>query len=392
VAAHRQNRQGLVQAAVFSLAAVVAVVVEHRTGFWLPLHLFVLGGLVTAISTTTQMLAVTWSSSPATPNWAATAQRSCLAVGTVAICAGRETDTVVLVDIGGTAVVASVVALIPILLAIRGGAITDRFTPAIDGYVAAMTLGSIGLAVAIMVATGRAPQHWGRLRDVHVTLNVFGLVGVVVAATLPYFSATQARRKMSSRATPAAIRIALAVLVLATTLAAVGRWFDGGALTSVGLVAYALGLAAIGAMLPIFGRRQLAWAGPRLVQLCAGLTWWCATTLMLAFVVASEGDERPVLLALVVGGFAQILASSFAYLAPVLRGGGHRRLTAGFEITRSWLSLVAGNVAAFAALFSLNEVLVVALLIWTVDTAIRGIRLVVSNRGVEQRVTGEYVH
>ncbi|HRD99682.1 MAG TPA: hypothetical protein PLV68_00185, partial [Ilumatobacteraceae bacterium] len=54
--------------------------------------------------------------------------------------------------------------------------------------------------------------------------------------------------------------------------------------------------------------------------------------------------------ALVIGGFAQILVASLAYLGPVLRGGGHRRLSAGFAITRSWTSLAAGNAAALAAL------------------------------------------
>jgi len=392
-AAHRQTRRGLGQAAVFSLAAVAAVVVAHRTGYWLPLHLFVLGGLVTAISTTTQMLAVTWSSSSATPDWAANAQRWCLAAGTLVLCVGRETDVVVLVDIGGAAVVASVVALIPMLLVIRNGAITDRFVPAIDGYITAMALGSIGLAVAIVMATGRAPRGWVRLRDVHVMLNVFGLVGLVVTATLPYFSATQARRKMSPRATPTTMRLTIAVLAVAVVIAAIGRWFDGGALTSIGLVVYAAGLVAVGAMLPVYGRGQVAWAGPRLVQLVAGLAWWCAMTALLAFVVAMQGDERPVLIALVIGGFAQILASSLAYLGPVLRGGGHRHLTAGFVITRSWLSLIAGNVAAVAALLAATELFVVALLIWAVDAAARGVWLLVSKRGIEPGDgVAEYVH
>ena len=45
--------------------------------------------------------------------------------------------------------------------------------------------------------------------------------------------------------------------------------------------------------------------------------------------------------ALVLGGYVQILVASLAYLAPVLRGGGHVRLSAGFATTRSWLALTA---------------------------------------------------
>lgn len=377
-AIHHRTRRGLGQSALFSLAAVASVAVPHSTGYWLPLHLFVLGGLLTAISSTTQMLAVTWSAAPATPAWAARAQRWILAAGTITLCAGREADTALFVDIGGAAVVAALVGLIPILLAIRRGAVTDRYAPAIDGYVAAMAFGSVGIALAIVMATGRMSDDWVRLRDVHVILNLFGLVGLVVAATVPFFSATQARRKMSPRATPRAVRGVLVLLVVATALAAFGRWFDGTPLTSVGLVAYAVGLVAVAAMLPVYGRRQFAWAGPRLVQLVVGLAWWCVTTIVLAFLDTSTGDERPVLLALVVGGFGQILASSLAYLAPVLRGGGHELLTAGFAATRSWLGLVAGNAAALAALFGQYELLAVALGVWALDATIRGVGLLAS--------------
>ena len=86
------------------------------------------------------------------------------------------------------------------------------------------------------------------------------------------------------------------------------------------------------------------------MQLAAGLAWWAAMTVALAVATIRETDDRAILQALVIGGFAQILVASLAYLGPVLRGGGHRRLTAGFAITRSWVSLAAGNAAALAAL------------------------------------------
>ena len=40
----------LVVAAAFTFAAGVAVAVPHNTGLWLPLHLFLVGGMLTAIS------------------------------------------------------------------------------------------------------------------------------------------------------------------------------------------------------------------------------------------------------------------------------------------------------------------------------------------------------
>jgi hypothetical protein len=82
----------------------------------------------------------------------------------------------------------------------------------------------------------------------------------------------------------------------------------------------------------------------------------------------------------VVGGFAQILVASLAYLGPVLRGGGHERLTAGFAITRSWVSLAAGNTAAVAALVGHDPTLAAALAVWLTDLAVRAGRLLTTTR------------
>ncbi len=122
-------------------------------------------------------------------------------------------------------------------------------------------------------------------------------------------------------------------------------------MVAAGLGAYSIGVVALLAFLPPLGRRHLEWAGPRLLQLLTGILWWAATTGMLG-ASAIRGDAMPdqIVRALVIDGYAQILAASLAYFAPVLRGGGHRRLTAGFSITRSWTVLIAGNGAALAAL------------------------------------------
>ena len=117
-----------------------------------------------------------------------------------------------------------------------------------------------------------------------------------------------------------------------------------------------------------------------MVQLAAGVAWWAAMTVALAVATIRETDDRAILQALVIGGFAQILVASLAYLGPVLRGGGHRRLTAGFAITRSWVSLAAGNTAALAALVGHGPTLGVALAIWLTDLTIRAGRLLTTTR------------
>ncbi len=378
VEVHAQTRRGLMIAVGLAIAAGAAVVAGN--GWWLPLHLFAVGGLLSAISAVTQMLAVTWSAAPAPRRIVAGAQRWTIAIGSGALIIGRETDHTWLFVAGGVTVIAALLALGGILIFVRGRAVTDRFAPAVEAYVAAVVAGATGMSIGIALGAGDAGTHYLGLRGAHLTLNVFGLVGLAIAGTLPYFAATQARSKMSPRATPVALRVTFAVLAASTAVAAIGHLVERSAVVAAGLITYVLGLLAIATMLPIYSRSRLRWAGARLVQLAAGIAWWAAMTIALALATIRDTNDRLILQALVIGGFGQILVASLAYLGPVLRGGGHRRLTAGFAITRSWVSLAAGNVAALAALLGNGAILAVVLAIWLADITTRAGRLLFTSR------------
>ncbi|HRD99681.1 MAG TPA: hypothetical protein PLV68_00180, partial [Ilumatobacteraceae bacterium] len=168
--------------------------------------------------------------------------------------------------------------LAAILIRIRRDAVTARFAPAIEAYVSAVLAGAVGMTIGILLGAGRAGSNALELREVHLTLNVYGLIGLVVAGTLPFFAATQVRSKMSTRATPAMMRTTSAVLAAATGVTAVGHLAAEPIIIVSGLVVYALGLVAVGAMLPIYARKRVSWAGPRVVQLVAGIAWWIAMT------------------------------------------------------------------------------------------------------------------
>jgi len=104
-AVHAQTRRGLLVALGFVVAAAVAGVAGVGGGWWVPLHLFAVGGLLSAISATTQMLAVTWSAAPAPrPSLAAT-QRWALAAGAVALVVGRQQGWTSVLAAGGLTVV-----------------------------------------------------------------------------------------------------------------------------------------------------------------------------------------------------------------------------------------------------------------------------------------------
>jgi nitrite reductase (NO-forming) len=353
----------------FAVAAIVTTLVPHDTGAWLPLHLFLVGSVTMAIAVVTVMLAVTWSGSPAPPRSTLVPQRWTLAIGAALVAIGHTASTPSATVVGGVLAAGSLTAVAAMLLQTRRAARTPRFDPAIDAYVLAITAALTGMALGIGFTTGSVSAA---MRDSHVIVNLFAFVGVVVAGTLPYFTATQARTKMAPRARPAAMRTVAVGLWATATAGAAAAAFGHDRLAASALLAYGVGVLTIVAVLPRVGAKQIGWAGPRLLQLFAGVAWWSGATCWLAVTRWSSSTIDGVALrTLVIGGFAQILTASLAYLVPVVRGGGHVRLGAGFRRTRSWVGLAAGNAAALLTALDERPLLVVALGVWAVDLAAR---------------------
>ncbi len=387
--AQRQAGGTLRLAVAFVVASPLAALVPHDTGAWLPLHLFLVGGVLLAIAAATQLLAVTWSTAPAPDDRLVTAQRSLLAAGAIAVAAGRELDADAVVAGGGVAVGVGIVALLVGLVQIRRRATVDRFHAAIEAYVAAACWALIGVGLGVAVAVIDSTAGWLRLRDAHPAVNLLGLAGLIIIGTLPYFVATQARTRMSPRASPRTVRLIVGAANAAVAVAVIGHLTDTGWVTALGYGTYAVAVVATVGIVPHIGPRQLRWAGPRLAQLGAGVAWWIVSTVLLG-VAELNGDavdvlgvglaRSDILAALVVGGLAQILVASLAYFGPVLRGGGHEHLTAGFATTRSPVSLVVANVAAVALLVGATRVGAVFLVAWAVDVGVRAVRLALPAR------------
>ncbi len=368
----RQSGVTLAMALVFALSAPVAALLPHGSGRWLPLHLFLGGGLLLAISGAAQFFAVTWAAGPPPSDRLAAAQRGLLAAGAVGVAVARERGSTAGVVAAGVAVVAALALLAWSLAGTVRRAVQRRFDVTLAWYLTALAFGVAGVSVGVALAAGAVPaSQAAQAREAHVLANLLGLVGLVVAGTLPFFVATQAKMRMSPDR--ARQRVALVLMAVGTALAAAALGAGERRLAGAGLLLYVGGIARLAGALPRPGRSQLAWAGPRLLQLGTGLVWWAgaavaATGLALA---GRPPLPDPVLIGLVIGGYGQILAASLAYLGPVLRGGGHERLAAGFAVTGSRLSLVAGNAAAGAAVAGPAGLTAAALAVWCADTAVR---------------------
>ena len=366
---HRHVRRGLASSLAFAASAVVAALVPGRTGPWLPLHLFLVGSVTMAIAVVTVMLAVTWSASPAPPRSALVAQRWTLAVGAASVATGRATSTPTVTVAGGVLAACSLTAVAAMLIQVRRTARTRRFAPAIDAYVLAIAAAIAGVAMGIGFTTGSVSSE---MRDSHVVVNLFAFVGVVIAGTLPFFTATQARTKMAPRARPGSIRAVAAWLWVSAATGALAAALDRDHVAAAALLGYGFGVLMLVPLLPRLGAKQIEWAGPRLLQLLTGVAWWAGTTCWIAVALwRSPWIDSGALRTLVIGGYAQVLAASLAYLVPVVRGGGHLRLAAGLHRTRSWTGLVAGNTGAVLAGLEQHRLLVVVLGVWGLDLGIR---------------------
>ncbi len=327
--------------------------------------------MVLAISTVSLYLTTTWSAAPAPADAVVVAQRVLVGAGAAGIGFGRELDAPVpLLATSGTAFLGGLMLLAAVLVRTARVGVQRRYDVAVAAYVAALAAGAVGVGFGVaMVIDG----HSAALRGAHIALNVLGLVGVVIVGTLPFFAATVGRSKMSSRARPRRLGALVAVQVTATALAATAL-----ATTMRGLAAFALGVYAAGvvgtlAFVPRPTRRQLRWAGPRVIALWAGCAWWALAVGAMARAVATGhpfGDGSW-LAVLVVAGYAQILWGALAYLLPVVRGGGHERLAAGFATTRSWFGLGAANVVNATLALCAPVVAATAVALWAIDTAVR---------------------
>jgi nitrite reductase (NO-forming) len=362
----------------FAIAAALALVVPHRTGAWLPLHLFLAGSLLLAISASTQLFAVTWAAGPAPRDRVATTQRWLLAAGVALLATARELRwPSPLVGLGGSGILAALLVHAGSLWAIVTRAVQPRFDVALRTYLAAIAAGLVGGGLGIAMAVTESGAVSARMRATHVALNLLGLIGLVIIGSLPFFAATQLRVKIAVRASAGAQSGLLVWQASAVTATAIGLLAPFPALAAVGFGAYAIGLVRLATLLPGLGVKQLRWAGPRVLQLAAGLGWWILVTAFAAVEAAHgrAGFTETSLRVLVVGGYAQILTGSLAYLAPVLRGGGHEQLAAGFRVTRSWIGLVCANVASVAIVLAASRLAVAAIMLWVLDAMVRAARL-----------------
>lgn len=374
VASHLIARRAFVSALGFAVISVVwsARVLVAGGSWWGPLHSFLAGTVLLAISGASQMFTITWSATVPPSRTGVVSQRWLIIAGVASALVGVTYRLPLLVWIGGGATVAGVVLLGALIYGAIRRSLLRRFDLSSRFYLTAFAAGALGITLGTMMGAGVVAGSWPTVRLVHVHLNVVGLVGLTILGTIPTLLPTTAySRAVSGREAPIAWWVAL----LGTAAIGFGLWIPE--LVGAGTIAISVaGLLILGGILFRLGKRGLHKLA--FLQITVGTLWLIGWGLVNGIRVADSGTMTMFsgwTGAVVVAGVGQVLVGSLAYLVPVLRGSP---FVANREIMerRAWLPLVALNAAGFLVGAGALAWAAVPFLAWLADFGVRLIRVI----------------
>jgi len=350
------------------------IVVVYGGSWWGPLHTFLAGSVLLAISGATQLFTITWSASPAPPAPFPTIQRWTTAAGIGLVLLGVTVDVFLLVVLGALALLGGVGLLSALLVGSVRRSLLRRFDLSARFYLLALGCGAIGITLGGVMAAEAAPQSFPTLRLVHSHLNLVGLIGLTIIGTLPTILATFAHHRVVSGGES---RVAWWLSVAAAVLIAAGLVVP--ALVGAGTLVAALAAVLILAGVVLRLRTRGLKGGLPYCQVTIGTAWIIAWGIVdgIRLLTTSATPSFPLWTGVVVlTGIGQVLLGSLAYLLPVL-AGPHPRLGPNIErMTRhGWVALVLANGSALALLGGLGTVAAIGYGIWILDFGRRALTL-----------------
>lgn len=374
VESHDIARAAFASSLVFAVVAgawsVYTLVVGG--GWWGPLHAFLAGTTLLAISGASQMFTITWSSTVPPVRTAVVVQRRLLIGGVGAILTGVALEVPALVWMGGAAMVGGVVLLASMIHAAVRKSLLRRFDLSARFYLAGIASGAVGITLGTLMGAGVVVGAYPTVRLVHAHLNLVGFVGLTIIGTIPTLLPTTAHSRM---VTGGEAVVAWRIAWVGTAAILVGLW----APWAVG--AGAIGIAVSG-MLLLAGILRRLWGRGRhnlpFLQITLGTMWLIGWTLGDGWRVATTATMSPYsgwTAAVALAGVGQVLAGALGYLVPVLRGSpfpANRRLLE----ERAWLPLTVLNGAGLCLGADAALAAVVLSAVWLTDFGIRLTRVI----------------
>lgn len=374
VESHRIARAALIPAAAFAVIAAIWGVVVVVTGgpWWGPLHAFLAGSVLLAISGTSQMFTITWSATAPPAHWPIAVQRWLFVVGTTAALVGVTRSIRWLVWGGGLLLISGLMHLGLLIVGPVRRSLLRRFDLSSRFYLTAFVAGVVGVSLGIVIATGTAGSGTAGFRVVHAHLNLIGLVGLTIIGTLPTLLPTTAyHRAVSGREATSALVIA----IVGTAVTIIGLWDTRSVGVGTLLIATAGALVLGGILLRLWSRIQLKLAS---LQITIGTCWLIGWGFVDGLRLVNSGS-MPYFsgwtAAVVVAGVGQVVAGAVAYLVPVLRGSP---FVTNREIMgrRRWIPILSLNSAGVAVGLGSAALATLLLGLWLGDLAFRLLRVV----------------
>lgn len=326
-------------AAVYVALAALSLFapVSLREGGWLPLHLALAGGAVTAIAGVMPFFSASVASvAPGAPairlaGVVGVALGAAVVTAARAFWSGDPSGALAavggLIYLGGIAAVAAAT-----LLPLRSALGSRRIVLAVS-YGAALAAVAAGTTIATLFVAGWRPviDAWDVLKPAHAWLNVVGFVSLVVAASMLHLLPTVAGARIGKERSGGLVILTLSVgpLLIAAGLAT--RMWVG---TSSGAL-----LTLAGALLLAWHARSVharrgrwssdpAWHGFALASLLAAVAWFVVAMAIAAWGTieggASAAGWRPstFIVPLAVGWIVQSLIGAWTHLLPSVGPGG----------------------------------------------------------------------
>ncbi len=328
---------GLVVSATFLVLAVGSVLLpaDVRRGVWLPVHLALPGAATVAIGAVLPFFVAALAATRPGPPAVRVAVLALLGVGAFGVSIGVGDGAAAMATGGGVLFVAGLVGLGWLLVTILGGALGSQRGLLPRAYGIAIANVTVGASLATLFVAGWMPVigAWAGLKPAHAWLNVFGFVGLVIAATLVHLLPTILGARIALRAST---RVALAALATGPVVVAAGYLLGGDGVARGGAVVMLLGAAAfllfVGRALRARGRwtTDAHWHRFTSWSLAAGVAWYAVGIAVAAWRILEQGavpagwSIDAVAAPLAAGFVIQVLVGSWTHLVPAIGPGDQR--------------------------------------------------------------------
>jgi nitrite reductase (NO-forming) len=333
----RVTMGGLGISGLFLALAVASLLLPAsvRHGAWLPLHLALAGAATVAIASVLPFFIAALAAAAPGRLGVRVAVVASLAIGALGVAIGFVAGAGWVAATAGAVFVSGLVGLGWLILSILGGALGARRGLLPRAYGAAIVNVIVGASLATLFVGGWLPvvAAWGGLKPAHAWLNVYGFVGLVIAATFVHLYPTVVGTRIIVRPS---VRVALIAMSCAPAIVAAGYLTAVDSVVRAGALLMAVGgVSFVWSTLQTWHGRgrwttDAGWHRFASWSLAAGACWYAvgiASVVIRALVdgAAPAGWAIEVVAApLVVGFVVQVLVGSWTHLVPAVGTGDQR--------------------------------------------------------------------